>query len=107
MTEKKEPVEIIVSESGKNRHLIDKLLKTKSFYIAVLTPDYFNDEKCIKEAIDAAQLNLKMYGLALSGTKLPKEVRKFPWKELKFFDNKIQITLYIQQLVNQLSRNKL
>ena len=104
MSKKKEPIEIKISESGKNRHLIDNLLKTKSYYIGVLTPDYFNDEKCIKELIDAAQLNLKIYGLGISGTKLPKEVRKLPWKELKMFDNNIQITLYIQQLVNELSK---
>lgn len=106
MIEKKEPVEIIMSESGKKRHLIDNLLKTKSIYIAVLTKDYFNDEKCILEAKDAATLGLKMYGMAISGTKLPKQIRKLPWMKLIFLDNSIQMSLYMKQLIDKLNQDK-
>ena len=106
MTEKGEPVEIIMSESGKKRHLIDDLIKTKSIYIAVLTNDYFNDKQCILEAKNAAALGLKMYGMALSGTKIPKQIRKLPWMKLVFLDNRIQMSLYMKQLIDKLNQDK-
>lgn len=75
------PSEVYFSEDGKNRHLLDLCKVNKSIYIALITPNFTN-ENSILEATDASRRGMKMFAFVMQGTKIPDALRKLKWTEM-------------------------
>jgi len=74
-------VEIITSGDGKNR---DQLSQSE-FYIAIITPHFVSNDKCLGEMRDADALKKTMYALVDSKTRLPREFHEMNWKMIIYY----------------------
>lgn len=78
---KKSKFDIVTSGSGINR---DKLTRSHS-YVAILTNNFVNDEKCVGELRDAIAMKLPMYAIIDYKAYIPKWILKASWKKKVFF----------------------
>lgn len=72
---------IVASGCGKFR---DKISECE-IYIALVTPDFVQDDKCLGEMYDAQALNKKMFALVKSNTLIPKKFFTLNWKLILYF----------------------
>jgi len=72
----------LASGNGKFR---DKLSECE-IYIALVTPSFVQDDKCLGEMKDAQALKKKMFALVKSNVKLPKGFFMMNWKLILFFN---------------------
>lgn len=71
----------LASGNGKFR---DKLSDCE-IYIALVTPDFVQDDKCLGEMYDAHALKRKMFALVKSDTLLPDRFFTLNWKLIMYF----------------------
>ena len=71
----------VTSGNGKFR---DKISHCE-IYIALVTPDFVQDDKCLGEMYDAQALNKKMFALVKSNTLIPKKFFTLNWKLILYF----------------------
>jgi len=71
----------LASGNGKFR---DKLSECE-IYIALVTPSFVQDDKCLGEMKDAQALKKKMFALVKSNTELPKGFFMLNWKLILYF----------------------
>jgi len=103
LTEEKE---VIFSPSGKNEELLNLCKNNQSFYIAIITPNYVNDERCLQELETAYANNLRFYGFVLEGTKLPDSIRKKTWEFMMLCRNEKELSIEAAKLVKRLTKKK-
>jgi len=73
---------IITSGDGKNRDLVSQCY----YYVALVTPDFVKDDRCLGEMRDANALKKPMYGLVKHKTELPEYFFDLNWKLILYFD---------------------
>ena len=67
---------IVTSGDGLNRYKLHE----SQIYIALVTPSFVANKKCIGEMIDANALKKDMYALVKTDTILPPSFHKMNWK---------------------------
>ncbi len=72
---------IITSGDGKNR---DQLSQSEC-YIAIITPGFVSNDKCLGEMRDADALKKPMYALVDSKTRLPREFHEMKWNMIIYY----------------------
>lgn len=77
-------IRIVSSGDGKNRDH----LQNCDDYIALITPDFVSNDKCIGEMRDANALKKPMYALIDRKTKLPKEFHEINWNAIIFYSSR-------------------
>ncbi len=75
---------IVSSGDGLNRY---KLHESK-IYIALVTPSFVTNDKCLGEMQDANALKKEMYALVKTETKLPSSFHKMNWKLIQNWSTK-------------------
>lgn len=77
-------MEVVTSGDGRNRDLLSQ----SEYYVALVTPSFLTNEKCIGEMRDANALDKIMIALLKDGTELPDDFYGYGWDMiLKFKDN--------------------
>ena len=93
----------LASGNGKFR---DKLSECE-IYIALVTPDFVQDDKCLGEMKDAQALKKKMFALVKSNTELPKGFFMMNWKLILYFTTEKEYELACNFLKMVLENPKL
>ena len=75
---------IVSSGDGLNRYKLHE----SQIYIALVTPSFVNNDKCLGEMQDANALKKEMYALVKSDTKLPLNFHKMNWKHIQNWSTK-------------------
>jgi len=71
----------VTSGNGKFR---DKVSHCE-IYIALVTPEFVKDDKCLGEMYDAQALKKKMFALVNHNTSLPEKFFTLNWKLILYF----------------------
>ncbi len=74
----------LASGNGKFR---DKISECE-IYIAIVTPSFVKDDKCLGEMKDAEYLKKKMFALVKHGTELPQYFFSLNWQLILFYATK-------------------
>lgn len=90
------------SGSGKYR---DKLKDTDA-YVALITPHFLKEEKCVNEMRDAHQLKKKMYALVDADANIPPWVLKIPWTQWLVYCSEFEFKEKAEALIQNLSQKE-
>jgi len=93
-------MEVVTSGDGKNRDLLSK----SELYVALVTPSFLKNSKCIGEMRDAHALNKVMIALLKEGTKLPIDFYCYKWKMILNFSNDEEFRECSRRLLEYASR---
>lgn len=104
--DKKEKHSVIFSGSGENEDLIKLCKNEKSFYIALITPNYVNDAKCLQELETAYATNLRLFAFVQEGTKVPDSIRIMKWEQMKLCATQKEMMIEAGELVKKLVKKK-
>ncbi len=93
-------MEVVTSGDGRNRDLLSK----SQLYVALVTPSFLSNEKCIGEMRDAHALGKDMIALFKEGTKVPIDFYCYKWKMILNFNGDDEFKECSRRLLEYASR---
>lgn len=94
-------INVTASGDGKNR---DKLTR-QSDYVALLTKNFYDNDKCIGELRDAVAMKIPMYAIIKRGDYIPEWILKLSWNKKIYFNNGDNMQMVTQTLMKEIEGN--
>lgn len=95
-------MDIVTSGDGQNRDLLSQ----SEYYVALITPSFVTNDKCIGEMRDASALKKDMIALFKVGTIVPDNFYDYDWKLILKFSNNDEFKECSKKLIEYVDNRK-
>lgn len=95
-------IDFVTSGDGLNRYKLSE----SEIYIALVTPSFVTNDKCLGEMKDANALKKEMYALVKTDTVLPSSFHEMNWKLIQNWNTKEEFDIASKVLREILEEKK-